>query len=93
MVAASRSKLVPAGSGTSPADTMDRRGGMVSGAGVAGPGSDVPPKRRVGLPARLGAGVRLGVVWGVWGMEVGAEASRPSRLDPGERKGALRRLR
>lgn len=59
---------------------MERSGGMASGAGVAGPGRGVPAERRVGLPARLSAGVRLGVVCGVWGMLVGADASRPSCL-------------
>jgi hypothetical protein len=34
----------------------------------------------VGLPVALGAGVRLGVLWGVWGMLTGAEASLPSSL-------------
>jgi hypothetical protein len=34
----------------------------------------------VGLPVTLGAGVRLGVLRGVWGMLTGAEASRPSGL-------------
>ncbi len=78
--AASRSKLLPEGSSDSPPDAMDRSGGMADGMGVAGPDRVVPGRRRVGLPARLCAGVRLGVVCGVWGMLVGADASRPSCL-------------